>query len=280
MMSSSSHTLVALALAAAAASTGCAIDSADATPPVTATDAPLTVAAADDSDAALERSGDATARPRRIARLKAAIRAVASANTTRTDNLSEVQRQLEPLIARLVAIAPRVGEAEKLARSVGPWRNLWSNLAYNGFPPDLTRVFQVVTDAGHYWNLSQAPAPVPGVGAAIGALRGAYAPIPAGLAIRFTTDGVVSGTLVGRTGADLVALADGIEATTVPLIPLPGGGVAPLRITGTLTTAYVDADLRIIGGDSAPRFDDNGVVEIPGQYGLRFVLDRQVGPIQ
>jgi hypothetical protein len=235
--------------------------------------------AADSRDESFERSGDAAARQRRVARIKARIRAIAIANTTRTDNLPEVRAQLLPLVERLSALTPRLTEAEKLSRSVGPWHNLWSNLSYGSFAPDLQRVYQVVTNTGHYWNLSQAPGSFPGIGPVFNALRGAYAPIPTGLAIRFTRDGLVPGTLVGRTGAGLVMLASDIERGATPLAPLPGGGVAPLRITGTLTTAYVDNDLRIIGGDSAPRFDDNGVVQVPGQYDLLFVLERQVGPI-
>jgi hypothetical protein len=261
---------------------GCLGDPAAQPPPATTAseqDAQVeTVEAARDDE--LARRGDAGARARRITRLKAQIRAIAQANTERTDNLAAVKAELAPLVNRLVALTPQGSELDKLARSVGAWRNLWSDLAYDTFQPDLSRVFQVVTDAGHYWNLSQAPAELPGIGPVFNALRGAYAVIPTGLAIRFTTDGLVAGTLVGTTGAQLIALADAIERGAVPRIPLPGGGIGPLRITGTLTTAFVDGDLRIIGGGSAPRFDDNGVIEVPGQFDLLFVLERQAGAIR
>lgn len=242
--------------------------------------APLGADDDDARDAESERRGDALARGRRIARLKARIRAIAEANIDRRDNLAAVKAQLQPLVAQLVALAPRLSEQEKLALSVGAWRNLWNDLGYGEFQPDLRRVHQIVTPRGHYWNLSQAPAPLPGVGPAISAIRGAYAIVPPGLAIRFTRDGVVPGTLVGRDAAGLVSLAADIERGAIPLTPLPGGGVGPLRISGTLRTVYADSELRIIDGDVAPVFDDDGVVSVPGQYGRLFVLVRLAGPVR
>jgi hypothetical protein len=49
--------------------------------------------------------------------LKQRILAIARANTTRTDNLAEVKAQLRPYVRALVALAPPISEAEKLARS-------------------------------------------------------------------------------------------------------------------------------------------------------------------
>ena len=229
-----------------------------------------------EADEAAAFRGDEAARQRRIAKLKSQIRAISLANQTRTDNLPAVAAQLRPLVNRLVAIAPTQTAAERFDLLIGPWYNLWSNLGYGGFTPDLKRIFQVVTRNGHYYNLSQSPTPIPLIGNAVSALRGAYAPIPEGFAIRFTRNGFFGGTLVGRTGADLVKLAADIESGARPIIPLPG----PIGITGRLTTIYVDQDLRIVGGDQTPVFDDNGKVTVPGQYDLLFVLDRQVGPVQ
>lgn len=230
----------------------------------------------DEADEQAAFRGDEAARQRRVAQLKAQIRAISLANQIRTDNLPAVSTQLRPLINRLVALTPPKSPAQTLDLLVGPWYNLWANLGYGAFAPDLKRIFQVVTREGHYYNLSQSPAPIPLIGYTVNALRGAYAPIPEGFAIRFTRNGVYGGTLVGKSGADLVALAAAIESGARPVLPVPG----PIGITGRLTTIYVDQDLRIVGGDQTPVFDDNGKVSVPGQTDLLFILDRQVGPVR
>ena len=78
-----------------------------------------------------------------------------------------------------------------------------------------------------------------------------------------------------RTGADLVTLAADIERGAALVLPIPG----PIGISGKLTTLYVDDDFRVAGGEQTPVFDDNGIVRIPGQFNLLFILDRQVGPV-
>ena len=250
----------------------------DAAPPAEVDPAGASAAlreANDDTDEQLAPHGDGAARQRRVARLKERIRAISLANQTRTDNLPAVAAQLRPLVNRLVALVPQT-QQEKQDLVIGTWYNLWSNLGYGPSAPDLRRIFQVVTSQGYYFNLSQSPAPLLLIGTAVFALRGAYAPIPEGFAIRFTRNGFFGGTLVGRTGAELFTLATDIERGARPLIPLPG----PIGISGRLTNIYVDQDLRIAGGDQTPVFDDKGRVSVPGQFDLLFVLDRQVGPVQ
>jgi len=235
-----------------------------------------------------EQGLTAAGRTRRVARLKQRIRTIALANMERTDNLDAVAAQLTPLVRTLVSLAPAQTPDEQLALLDGPWHNLWSNLGYGPFPPDLTRIYQVVTSEGHYYNLSQATFGPPGSPTTINALRGAYAPVPGGFAIRFTSNGFLSGSLSGRTGSGLLALASGIESGTTSLAPFPGGQSSPggpsgsrgpIGITGKLTTLYVDDDFRISGGEQTPVFDDKGVVSVPGQFDLLFVLDRQVGAV-
>lgn len=235
-------------------------------------------------EARLSNTEDPRTKAVRVERLKSRILEIAKANIDRQDNLAAVQHELEPLVRRLIASVPRQSEEERLRRSEGAWRNIWSNLNYGGFVPDLRRVFQVVTLRGHYWNLSQSPILVPGVGPAFNALRGAYAPTPeaptpGSIAIRFTRTGFGPGTLIGRTGPGLVELAAAIETGAFGLTPPPGGSSTPLPIPGVLITRYIDNDLRILGGSTAPLFDDQGVVSVPGQFSLLFVLSRQTGPV-
>ncbi len=211
-----------------------------------------------------------------VAVLKAEIVSIAKANTTRTDNLVDVANRLRPLVAQLVSATPAKTASETLAKLEGTWHGLWSNLSYGPFAPDLAKTYQVVTTAGHYYNLSNQSGPN---GPLVNALRGAYAPIPEGFAIRFTRNGFFSGTLDGRDGDDLFNLAAEIESGAQPLVSPPGSGFAVGK-TGTLTTPYVDDDLRIVGGHGDPVFDDNGRVLAAGQYDLLFVLERQLLPIK
>lgn len=236
----------------------CAVDA----PAPGAGEAPATSATEDEQ--ALAQHG--------VAFLKQRILQIARANTTRTDNIAEVKAQLRPYVRALVLLTPPISEAEKLARSEGAWHSLWTDLRFDR-PLDRTRIYQVVTTVGHYWNLSLSE--IGGV-TRLNALRGAYAPIPEGLAIRFTTSGLVDDTVIGKDGAGLVQLAadieSGVESLSVP------GPFPP--VTGKLLTYYIDADLRILGGENAPLFDDDGNVYIPGQYDELFVLERHRGVVQ
>ncbi len=206
-----------------------------------------------------------------IERLKAKIVAISKANQTRTDNLAAVEAELRPLISLLVRIAPQRTDAESAALLVGPWYSLWTDQSFGPQPPNLSRIFQVINPNGHYYNLSETV--IAGRPAVIGALRGAYAQVPGAFAIRFTKNGFTPGVLVGKTGAEVGALAASIEAGTTPLIQVPG----PIGIGGRLGTVYVDETLRISSGDQTPVFDDNGVVSVPGQFDLLFVLERLQG---
>jgi PAP_fibrillin len=231
---------------------------------------------APDSVAAFEKEASAVElgsgfQKQLIERLKAKIIGIAKANQTRTDNLAAVEAELRPLISLLVRIAPPRTDAESAALLVGPWYSLWTDQSFGPQPPNLSRIFQVISSSGHYYNLSETV--IPGMPPVIGALRGAYAQIPGAFAIRFTKNGFTPGVLAGKSSAEVAALAASIEAGTTPLIQVPG----PIGIGGRLGTVYVDETLRISSGDQTPVFDDNGVVSVPGQFGLLFVLERLQG---
>jgi hypothetical protein len=216
---------------------------------------------------------DPALRDRVIAFAKHRIREISLANQTRTDNRAQVTNELRPFIDLLVLAAPRLSQAETLQRLQGPWYSLWTNQEFRGNTPNLARIFQVIFP-GHFYNISDSPAP--GGGTVIGALRGAYAPIPDALAIRFVRNAFVPGTLVGKTAAEVNNLAAAIESGSTPSIPLPG----PIGITGQLGAIYVDDTLRISSGLQTPVFDDVGTVTVPGEFGLLFILERLSGTVQ
>jgi hypothetical protein len=219
-----------------------------------------------------ELFADPSLRPRVIAFAKTRIREISRANQTRTDNLAQVNEQLRPYIDLLVRVAPTRSQSETLQLLLGPWYSLWTNQEFRGNTPNLARIFQVVRQ-GHYYNLSDSPGP--GGATVINALRGAYAPIPDSLAIRFTSNAVLPGSLVGKTSAEVATLAAAIESGATTVIPIPG----PIGITGQLGVLYIDETLRIANGFQPPVFDDNGTITVPGQFGLIFVLERLEGPL-
>jgi hypothetical protein len=205
--------------------------------------------------------------------LKKRIVQISKANQTRLDNIAAVESELKPLVSLLVRIAPKRTNAETAALLEGPWYSLWTNQSFGRSGINLSRIFQVVTTKGHYYNISEAS--IPNGPTIVGALRGAYAQLPDGFAIRFTKNGFVPGVLVGKTSADIAKLAADFESGATPINPVPG----PIGVTGKLTTLYVDDSIRIAGGDQTPVFDDNGVVSVPGVYNLLFVQERLQGVV-
>jgi PAP_fibrillin len=220
-----------------------------------------------------ELAADSSLRARIVAYLKGRIREISLANQTRVDNTAAVTAELRPYVELLARLAPPRSDAQTLELLQGPWYSLWTNQEFRGFVPDLARVFQVVRE-GHYYNVSNFTGP--GGAPIVNVLRGAYAPLTDGdVAIRFTRNGFLPGTLIGKTGAQVAALAAAVESGAQPITEVPG----PIGITGVLGTVYVDDTLRIADGTQTPVFDDQGQVTVPGQFGLLFVLERLDGTL-
>jgi hypothetical protein len=183
----------------------------------------------------------------RMEQLKQSIRSIASANTSRTDNFLEVRNQLQPLVNELLALAPDRLEAEKLPQVVGAWRNLWSDMPF-GEGVDPTQVYQAVSSAGYYYNISRI---VTAQGEFTGFLRGAYSDQGSYLDIEFTANSISPDFFA--PGTQLLPLAEAFEAQTIPGTSIPG----PIGVKGVLINAYVDQDLRIVTGNSVSGTDLN-----------------------
>ncbi|SMF54700.1 hypothetical protein [Pseudobacteriovorax antillogorgiicola] len=177
----------------------------------------------------------------RVDELKDEIVAIASANTSRVDNFSQVRMQLQPLVDELLAISTDRSEAEKINQVEGAWRNLWSDL---GFGPgtNYEQVYQVVSRDGYYYNISESRF---GVLKFTGFLRGAYTDEGDFLAIEFTNNDIRFG--FPEPGTDLVQLATDFEEGQLKSLPVPG----PIGVTGVLINAYVDDELRIVTGNNS-----------------------------
>ncbi len=211
----------------------------------------------------------------RIEGLKCRIRSIALANTTRDDNVADVEAELLPLVNELASLEPPRTETETVQKLEGVWRSLWNNLRFD--PPNIkvdeTRAYQVVTKDGYYYNLSNSTAF--GFVKTVGVLRGAYASDGnGGFDIEFTANGFRLGELRG----DLFALAQGIEARTVPVLYLPGRVPnGPVGVRAGLTTIYVDDDLRIAGGWQTAIGAPTGGP--PPRANFLAVFDRQTTPL-
>lgn len=237
------------------------------------------VEAVDDADISSTSSELSSAE---LANTKAAIRRLANANMTRTDNFAEVRAAMDPLVATLAAHFGERPAAAKLNLVAGAWRQLWSDFPYpmtSFITMDPRQVYQVVSADGHYWNIGDEKAL--DLFGLTGVLRGAYETSGTRLLIEFTNVGF----RIGRLGKheSLVGLANGLESGDRYYFPIPGGGQAPkgpVGIGGTLETVYVDADLRIDVGTQDDFLDASGKVLVPG-YGRKvFVLDRVTKPVK
>jgi ABC-type phosphate transport system substrate-binding protein len=101
--------------------------------------------------------------------LKAKIVAIASANTTRDDNIAQVRSQLQPLVDQLAAYFAANRPANELALTRRAWRSLWyddKDIDNNGpgfIELDRSSIYQVVED-GYYYNVCKSGAATPQCG--------------------------------------------------------------------------------------------------------------------
>lgn len=214
----------------------------------------------------------------RIAELKQHIVAISLANQAREDNFAEVSAELWPYVDELVALAPQRVDEETLAYLVGNWWQLWSNLEDMGpgfIKMNRLKIYQVVSPDNYYYNFGESK--VAGLLKTTGVLRGAYALGELGASsfnIEFTKVGFLLGGL--RPNPNLISLAQNIEAGD-QWIGSFGSGEAPngpVGITGTLTTLYVDDELRIAGGSQDTFVDAESGEIVEGRDQLLFVLTR------
>jgi hypothetical protein len=201
--------------------------------------------------------------PPALQAVKQQVIALASANTTNTENIPAVRQQLEPLIAELEAwfIANRPENEVELTQV--PWKNLWYDDPDIAFALDLgflklqqprDRIFQVVED-GYYYNVSEFVVTLFGQSLTLqNYLKGQYTIVdPAGpgtagqprrnvIALEFVFNGVWFGTV--PKALPLPWLVQAVDAKWLPTIPVFG----PYGVTGRLWNRYVDDDLRIGAG--------------------------------
>jgi hypothetical protein len=205
--------------------------------------------------------------PPELVAVKQQIIAIASANTTKLDNIDAVRAQLNPLVAQLETWFNANRPANEVALTQVAWKNLWyddPDISFDletplfGFRLDREQIYQVVRD-GYYYNVSETELRLGPVRFTLqNFLKGEYTilrPADANnvgqprlntVDLEFTYNGVWFGKISRRI--PLTSLVERVDAGRFPAIAVPG----PLGQTGELWNAYVDGDLRIAAG-----FNDN-----------------------
>ena len=207
----------------------------------------------------------------RLNDLKTKILEIAIENGDNRNNLVEIRRELEPLVAEISEFQPTVDATEELDQLVGSWKEVWSDDIEPeppGFTTDRDGVYQVISSEGYFYNIGELDGPLGFT--ATGYLRGVYRDAGINLAIEFTDVGVqLRG--VDRVGS-LVQKVEDIESGASNLLPIPGNATAPngpIGATGLLRNLYIDDEIRIATGSN----DADGVQDL-------YVLTRVVGPVR
>lgn len=215
--------------------------------------------------------------PPRLQAVKARIIELASANTTRGDNIAQVRAELDPLVNELETWFAAHRPSNEVELTQGAWRSLWyDDENIDADRPvvkiDRDQIYQVVRE-GDYYNVSDNPVKLLGlrVGTTHSFLKGNYDIVDRPTAdnrgqkrlnvidLEFDDNRLRFGKI--PRGADLRGLVDAVDAGERFTLPIPG----PKGITGQLWNAYVDKDLRISRGQQD---DDPGVTDL---YVLRRV---------
>jgi hypothetical protein len=214
----------------------------------------------------------------KVQSLKAQIVALASANTTRDDNIAQVRAQLQPLVDQLAAHFAQNRPADEVALTQRTWRSIWyddADIDNNGpafIKLDRANIYQVV-EADYYYNVSNSKLRWFGktVGTVQTYLKGEYTlserpdASNAGqqrlnvINLKFVDNRLRLGSL--PKNKPLADIVDRVDRRVRLTLPIPG----PIGITGQLWNLYVDDELRISAGNQD---DDPGVTDL---YILRAV---------
>lgn len=168
------------------------------------------------------------------------------------------QEALEPLVEKLLKIAPQPPVEKRLPLLFGPWRQVWGPYDYRnedrGIDPELgvEEIYQVISPNGYYYNVSYLYKNGDRIQKRIGLLRGEYRlqeKHSNKLKVRFTN---FPGASSKPESLELWELAELAENGNLPnrikivprfIVRLFFGG-------GTLREVYTDEDLRITYGSS------------------------------
>lgn len=167
----------------------------------------------------------------------------------------KIQNTLEPLVQKLLALAPQKPIQERIELLDGTWKQVWGPYDYRnddrGVDPEIgvTEIYQMVSKEGYYYNVSPLYKNGDLSNVRIGLLRGEFKlnpNNPNGLDVAFTKYRGVE----GRPVSDIWTLAPLSEAGTLEneITIVPDIVVKLFFKGGTLIEVYTDDTLRILYG--------------------------------
>jgi hypothetical protein len=174
----------------------------------------------------------------------------------------KIQKELEPLVTRLLALEPQLNVIDRLPLLFGVWKQVWGPYEYRkndrSVDPTLNakEIYQVISPAGFYYNVSPNMIPKSNEEKNINYLKGQYVlskKDPNGLDVKFVK---FIGMKKRPTEKAIYQYADEAERNQLPtqITVVPKLVVKLFFGGGTLREIYTDEDLRILYGSNNKEF--------------------------
>lgn len=174
----------------------------------------------------------------------------------------KIQKELEPMVQKLLTLSPQKNVSERLPLLFGVWKQVWGPYEYRenkrGVDPTIKadEIYQVVSPEGFYYNVSPNLDPKTKQETRINYLRGEYKlskTNPIGLDVKFKK---FIGMKTRPSDRAIYAFIDEAERSQLPnqvtVVPMP---IVRIFFTGgTLQEVYTDENLRILYGSNDKEF--------------------------
>lgn len=174
----------------------------------------------------------------------------------------KIQKELEPLVSKLLNLAPQLNVIDRLPLLFGVWRQVWGPYEYRkndrSVDPTLNakEIYQVISPEGFYYNVSPNMIPKSNKEKNINYLKGEYVlskKDPNGLDVKFVK---FIGMKTRPTEKPIYQYAEEAERNQLPnqITVVPKLVVKLFFGGGTLREIYTDEDLRILYGSNNKEF--------------------------
>ncbi len=174
----------------------------------------------------------------------------------------KIQKELEPLVNRLLTLEPQANVIDRLPLLFGVWKQVWGPYEYRkndrSVDPTLNpkEIYQVISSEGFYYNVSPNMNPKSKTEKNINYLKGRYVlsqKDPNGLDVKFVK---FIGMKNRPTEKPIYQYADEAERNQLPtqITVVPKIIVKLFFGGGTLREVYTDEDLRILYGSNNKEF--------------------------
>lgn len=176
-----------------------------------------------------------------VEELKIEIFQLAESFKGQMDTDGSKQKELEVLVAELVAQVPERTMEEKAISAVGVWNQVWGPYAFddsNRMPPgiDADKIYQYISDKGYYYNFAEYNFWKLKLKFF---LRGNYTIKEDRINVVFTNQGLIS-----EDSFDYAYIGEEIEAQSAQVRNFPTS-IPPAGVKGALVEVYSDQEIRI-----------------------------------